>query len=624
MTVIVSTLKRGGGGTSPFPTDIQENIKIPHVSKADLSAMHAIPEWKRLSKMTCFVISENKVYRLGTDTTIAGQVWTEEATGPNVQTRDEKNQPDGYVGLNSDGYIDPQYIQSVYAQDYYTADDEAGRFALDALTGDICQQLDNNNIFIKKNNNPAPTTNADWANITTAAAVTLVNNQAGVVQIDVDALLAFGSSQTQFEAAVAATPAITQIEGEIASNDNDITNLWTAVNGILNDSSATIPVWDSDESGYVVGNNVIYTTGAETKLYRCIQNPPQGTLPTNTSYWAIIGFSGYQPHANTWYVSKNGSNSSNGSPQTPFLTIAYAISQASAGDVIKIAAGTYSEVLTIDKNLSFEGDGFDVYLSTTLLGSTLTLDNSAGDVTVSFTNISLSITSTLAESGTSNFSNIILWGAKLSAPTIDIGQFTAKESVITGDVQSRFTSALKNSLFGGEIIVDSEILDLHNTTIVGNITVTGDMDQYNSVITGAVSVTGTSNIKSQTTVFEAPEDGNQYARKDGSWVLASAPPAATFDDKHIQATATTNDGDTTGVSLTNTPTGAVQIMVGDIAGKVEVQAGDASKVAVCYWSRDAGVTALALNALQTNDTLYWNQSEAGYNLTTEYFISLNY
>ncbi|HPQ20128.1 MAG TPA: NosD domain-containing protein, partial [bacterium] len=49
-----------------------------------------------------------------------------------------------------------------------------------------------------------------------------------------------------------------------------------------------------------------------------------------------------------WYVSTTGSDTYEGSETYPFRTITKAISRAAAGDTIYIAAGTYSETITID------------------------------------------------------------------------------------------------------------------------------------------------------------------------------------------------------------------------------------------------------------------------------------
>ncbi len=53
---------------------------------------------------------------------------------------------------------------------------------------------------------------------------------------------------------------------------------------------------------------------------------------------------------NLWFVSENGNDSNNGTcPESPFLTVTYAHSTASAGDAITIMAGSYTEDLTISK-----------------------------------------------------------------------------------------------------------------------------------------------------------------------------------------------------------------------------------------------------------------------------------
>jgi hypothetical protein len=67
-------------------------------------------------------------------------------------------------------------------------------------------------------------------------------------------------------------------------------------------------------------------------------------------------------HMTSFYVSTSGSDSNNGSQATPFLTLGYAISQASNGDTINISSGTHSygttsanNVITISKELSIIG-----------------------------------------------------------------------------------------------------------------------------------------------------------------------------------------------------------------------------------------------------------------------------
>lgn len=58
----------------------------------------------------------------------------------------------------------------------------------------------------------------------------------------------------------------------------------------------------------------------------------------------------------TFYVDgANGNNSNNGSQGSPWQTITHAISQATAGDAINVAAGTYQEAINVNKTLTLTG-----------------------------------------------------------------------------------------------------------------------------------------------------------------------------------------------------------------------------------------------------------------------------
>src|SRR5688500_8147723 len=66
------------------------------------------------------------------------------------------------------------------------------------------------------------------------------------------------------------------------------------------------------------------------------------------------------------YVSPGGSDvPGNGTVSNPYLTISYAVSQATAGDVIHVASGTYNEDVNINKQLTLLGAG---HASTTVVG----------------------------------------------------------------------------------------------------------------------------------------------------------------------------------------------------------------------------------------------------------------
>ena len=286
--VIVATLQRGKGGTSPFPVSLQKDDKRPHVIEVDQAAREAIEEFRRMPYMTCFQIDNQTTYRLGIDVTIGGQVWTAESTPSGFQLKSEKNQPSGYVGLNVDGFVDPQYIRSIYASDFFVVDDEAGRFAQIALTGDIVHQLDNNKVYIKKNNNTPPTVAGDWADITVASTVSSVNGQVGAVVIDIDGLLAFGTNQTEFDAAVASAPAVGQLDSQVATNVADIVDIYNLIAG-LGEGIASIGLYDP-AAQYAVDNVVIYDPGTgRVNLYRCTVTPAVGIVPTDTDFWEIAG-----------------------------------------------------------------------------------------------------------------------------------------------------------------------------------------------------------------------------------------------------------------------------------------------------------------------------------------------
>jgi hypothetical protein len=61
--------------------------------------------------------------------------------------------------------------------------------------------------------------------------------------------------------------------------------------------------------------------------------------------------------ANTYYVANSGSDSNPGTSASPWLTIGHALTIASSGDTISIAAGTYPEQLTITKPVTLMGAG---------------------------------------------------------------------------------------------------------------------------------------------------------------------------------------------------------------------------------------------------------------------------
>ena len=97
-------------------------------------------------------------------------------------------------------------------------------------------------------------------------------------------------------------------------------------------------------------------------------------------------------------------------------------------------------------------------------------------------------------------------------------------------------------------------------------------------------------------------------------------PQIVKDDQGQTAAATTNDGDSAGVTLSNTPAVMVHVFVNGFLQEV----GDAVKTKDCYFSGDGGTTARAINQAVSGDTLYWNGSIAGFQLDTSDKISFVY
>ena len=90
-------------------------------------------------------------------------------------------------------------------------------------------------------------------------------------------------------------------------------------------------------------------------------------------------------------------------------------------------------------------------------------------------------------------------------------------------------------------------------------------------------------------------------------------------DQFETASATTSNGDSSGVSISDTPEGMVQIFVN---GMMQELKGD--KTGDCYFSADGGSTARTISAIAQNDILYWNGSIASFELANDDKITLVY
>jgi len=85
--------------------------------------------------------------------------------------------------------------------------------------------------------------------------------------------------------------------------------------------------------------------------------------------------------AGPWYVDGSVGTTGDGTSASPFLTIGEAITTATDGDTINVAAGTYNGNVAIDKSLTLQGAG----AATTIIvgvGSTAAVTITADSVTI--------------------------------------------------------------------------------------------------------------------------------------------------------------------------------------------------------------------------------------------------
>ena len=161
--------------------------------------------------------------------------------------------------------------------------------------------------------------------------------------------------------------------------------------------------------------------------------------------------------ATTWYVNGvNGSDSHNcKSPLTACKTIGHAISSATSGDAITVAAATYVENLTIRVNLTVTGssavdtiiDGGDYGLTPSTV---VTIPNTGTNVTLS----NVMLQGGVAEHG----------GGVYNAGTLTINNSVISENLAT---ERSFFPPLRLYGFGGGIY-NTGTLTINRTTINGN------------------------------------------------------------------------------------------------------------------------------------------------------------
>jgi hypothetical protein len=254
-TPITDRLYRGTLNSSPFALAYEEDMHISYITVDDAAARDTIPEWRRSPKMICRLRSTDLEYVLGTDTTIAGQVWTQRTYGL----------PDGVVTedqlFDTEGYIKPQYIRNVFLNDSYIVDSEAAMLALSTVTGNFIVRTDESNVYVKLNNDD-PSGIDDFVALSYPASVLSVNGLIGSVVITIGDLIA--ANPSAFNTAVFGTTTITDINNDISSLEASISGFTASLAAKADLVSGTV---DVDQMPYTIGNGLtLQRTGGSTNV----------------------------------------------------------------------------------------------------------------------------------------------------------------------------------------------------------------------------------------------------------------------------------------------------------------------------------------------------------------------
>ena len=152
----------------------------------------------------------------------------------------------------------------------------------------------------------------------------------------------------------------------IVRSDMDVQGNIHATGNISADGNITLGDADTDDvvfQGLVASNIIpdqdgVYSLGTATKRWKELNSFNVTATNLNVTNLTSPGLDFTQTHANMIYVAENGSDSALGNhPQSPFLTVKHALSQATAGDVIYIYAGEYAETfpLTVPAGVTVRG-----------------------------------------------------------------------------------------------------------------------------------------------------------------------------------------------------------------------------------------------------------------------------
>ena len=253
----------------------------------------------------------------------------------------------------------------------------------------------------------------------------------------------------------------------------------------------------------------------------------------------------------TWYVNGVSGNDANNclSSSTACKTIGHAISLASSGDSIKVAAATYTENLTIGFSLTITGSA----ASTTIIdgggvNTVVTISNSSAHVTLSNVTIRKGLAPSgagITNSGTLTITNSTLSGnlangsPALGGGIANSGTLTITNSTLSGNVASnRLCNSLQHLCAGGGIYNHFGTLTINGSTLSGNNSANaggilgygGALTVNNSTISGNSATrfeggaieTGVFNSRGTLKISNSTLSGNSAAGGAGGGIVSSS------------------------------------------------------------------------------------------------------
>jgi len=225
------------------------------------------------------------------------------------------------------------------------------------------------------------------------------------------------------------------------------------------------------------------------------------------------GSPGDRGAASTLYVDGvNGSDSNDcQSSQSACKTIGHAVSLATSGDTIRVAAATYKENLTITFSLTIVGSGarttfIDGGALNPALNTVITIQNADTNVTLSgltiqngshygggggISNSGVLTISNSSVRGNTATPNVVLGGA-IGAGIYSAGTLVINDSTISGNTARGAGGSCEKgcefSAQGAGIYVQQASLTLNNSTVSGNDAISGARPSSGGAIAGTGSV----------------------------------------------------------------------------------------------------------------------------------------